>query len=134
MPTIIRRSETVTLTRRTREVRGAVGWQVTQGAWSPPTDVCETEKEYVVSVEVAGMRDMDFDVVFENGVLLVKGQRPDVQERRAYHQMEIHYGKFSAAVALPGPVDLDRSTAEYTDGFLVVRMPKAKMNDVKIEG
>jgi HSP20 family protein len=98
--------------------------------------VCETEKEYVVSVEVAGMRDTDFDVVFENGVLLISGQRPDVDvsERRAYHQMEIHYGKFSAAVALPGPVDLDHSEAKYTDGFLIVRMPKVKSTDVKIEG
>jgi HSP20 family protein len=134
MPTIIRRSETVTVSRRHRELRGAVGWQLSQGAWSPPTDVCETEHEYVVSVEIAGMRDSDFDVVFENGVLLISGQRPDVTERRAYHQMEIHYGKFSATVGLPGTVDLDHSEAEYADGFLIVRMPKAKATDVKIEG
>jgi HSP20 family protein len=134
MPTIIRRSETVTVSRRHRELRAAVGWHLSQGAWSPPTDVCETEQEYVVSVEIAGMRDSDFDVVFENGVLLISGQRPDVTERRAYHQMEIHYGKFSATVGLPGTVDLDHSEAEYADGFLIVRMPKAKATDVKIEG
>jgi HSP20 family protein len=48
--------------------------------------------------------------------------------------MEIHFGKFSSAVSLPGPVDLDRSQAEYKNGFLVVRLPKAKRVDVKIEG
>jgi hypothetical protein len=31
-------------------------------------------------------------------------------------------------------VDLDHSLAEYSDGFLIVRMPKAKRTDVKIEG
>jgi HSP20 family protein len=115
-------------------VRGALGWQVTAGVWSPPTDLFETSDEYVVSVEIGGMRESDFEVVYENGVLIVTGQRPDLTERRAYHQMEIHFGKFSTAVSLPGPVDLDTSKAEYRNGFLVVRLPKAKRVDVKIEG
>ena len=134
MPTVIRRSDSITVTERRREVRGALGWQVTSGVWSPPTDLFETPDEYVVSVEIAGMREPDFDVIYENGVLVVTGQRPDRTERRAYHQMEIHFGKFSSAVSLPGPVDLDRSQAEYKNGFLVVRLPKAKRVDVKIEG
>jgi HSP20 family protein len=134
MPTVIRKSDSFTVTERRREVRGALGWQVTSGIWSPPTDLFETPDEYVVSVEIAGMREADFDVIYENGVLVVTGQRADRTERRAYHQMEIHFGKFSSAVSLPGPVDLDRSQAEYKNGFLVVRMPKAKRVDVKIEG
>lgn len=134
MPTVIRKSDSFTVAERRREVRGALGWQVTSGVWSPPTDLFETPDEYVVSVEIAGMRESDFDVIYENGVLVVTGQRPDRTERRAYHQMEIHFGKFSSAVSLPGPVDLERSQAEYKNGFLVVRLPKAKRVDVKIEG
>jgi HSP20 family molecular chaperone IbpA len=30
-------------------------------------------------------------------------------------------------------VDLESSSAEYKDGFLTVRMPKAKRTDVKVE-
>jgi len=134
MPTVIRKSETYAVTDRRREVRGALGWQVTSGVWSPPTDLFETPEEYVVSVEIAGMRESEFEVVFDNGVLIVLGQRADRPERRAYHQMEIHFGKFSSAVALPGPVDLESSQAEYENGFLVVRLPKVKRVDVKIEG
>ena len=134
MPTVIRRSETVTITERRREVRGALGWQVTAGVWSPPTDLFETADEYVVSVEIAGMHESDIEVVYDNGVLVVTGQRADRTERRAYHQMEIHFGKFSSAVAVPGPVDLDHSLAEYKNGFLIVRLPKAKKVDVKVEG
>jgi HSP20 family protein len=134
MPTVIRRSATVRLTTRGRELHHPVGWQVTTGIWSPPTDVYETDHEYVVSVEVAGMRDRDFEVVFENGILSVSGRRPDVTERRAYHQMEIHFGEFSTAVGIPGPVDVDRSVAEYADGFLIVRMPKGQRStESKIE-
>ena len=133
MTTVIRKSGTLSVTARGQERRRTVSWQVTTGVWSPPTDVCETESEYVVTVEVAGMRDGEFEVLYENGTLLISGQRPDAGERRAYHQMEIHFGRFSTGVALPGPIDLDRSTAEYKDGFLVVKMPRMKSTSVKIE-
>ncbi len=133
MTTVIRRSGTFSLASRVQDRRHSFGWQVTSGVWSPPTDVYETEADYVVTVEVAGMREQEFEVLYDNGMLLISGQRPDVSERRAYHQMEIHFGEFSAAIALPGPVDVDHSVAEYKDGFLVVRLPKLKSTNVKIE-
>lgn len=134
MTTVIRRQETLSLGSRVQEHRRTLSWQVTSGVWSPPTDVYETDLEYVVAVEIAGMREGDFEVIYDSGMLLISGQRPDVTERRAYHQMEIHFGKFSAAVALPGAVDLDHAAAEYKDGFLLVKMPKLRSANVKIEG
>lgn len=134
MTTVIRRSGTLSVAARVQERRQTLGWQVTTGAWSPPTDVYETESDYVVTVEIGGMRESEFEVVYENGMLLIAGQRPDVAERRAYHQMEIHFGKFTAAILLPGPIDLDHSTAEYKDGFLIVRSPKLRSTTVKVEG
>jgi HSP20 family protein len=134
MPTVIRRTETLTVTEKRREVSRTVGWQVTSSVWSPPTDVYETDADFVVRVEVAGIRETDLDVSFENGILTIDGVRPDITERRAYHQMEIHFGKFSTAIGVPGPIDLDNSVAEYKDGFLIVRMPKVKLSNVKIEG
>ncbi len=133
MPTVIRKTETVTVTDKRREVSRTVGWQVTSSVWSPPTDVYETESDYVVRAEIAGVLEADLEITFENGILFIRGSRPDVSERRAYHQMEIHFGKFSAAISVPGPVDLDKSTAEYKDGFLMVRMPKTRPTDIKIE-
>jgi HSP20 family protein len=129
MATVIRRSESVSLSEKPRESLHVVGWRVSSGVWSPPTDIYETEKEYVVRVEVAVMREEDFEVTLENGVLLITGFRPDVMERRAYHQMEIRFGKFSSAVSVPGPIDLDRSDAHYEDGFLIVKLPKANSSE-----
>ena len=134
MPTVIRRSETVTVTDKRDETIHTVGWQVTSSLWSPPTDVYETESEYIVRIEVAGMRDSDFEITFNNGMLLVRGVRADTPERRGYHQMEIHFGKFSTSIGVPDPIDLDSSTAEYKDGFLIVKLPKANKTEVKIEG
>ena len=132
MAPVIRRSE-ITLTEKRREIIHAVSWQVLPSVWSPPTDVYETDDEYVVRVEVAGMRESDFEVMLEDGHLFVNGIRPDVPERRAYHQMEIRFGKFSTAIGIPGPVDLEKSEAEYENGFLTIVFPKLRSTNVKIE-
>lgn len=132
MPAIIRKSNTTTLETR-REVLHAVSWHVRSNVWSPPTDVYETEKEYVARVEIAGMREDDFEVTVENNILLISGSRPDYTERRAYQQMEIRFGKFSTAVSLPGPVNIEQARAEYKDGFLTVVIPKATSNQNKVE-
>ncbi len=132
MPTVIRKSAPTLLEAR-REILHAVSWQVRSTIWSPPTDGYETEEAYVVRVEIAGMREEDFDVAVENHTLHISGNRPDQLERRAYHQMEIRFGKFATAVSLPGPVNVEQYHAEYQDGFLTVTLPKAKPNQIKVE-
>lgn len=132
MPTIVRRTiPTIIETRR--EIFHAVSWQVRSSGWSPPTDVYETEERFTVRVEVAGMRDDDFDVAIENSVLMISGNRSDLNERRAYHQMEIRFGKFEIAVEIPIPVDIEKSVAEYKDGFLVIQLPKASPKQIEVE-
>ena len=134
MPTVIRKSEaSVSLPDRRRELIHAVSWTVRSSAWSPPTDVYETEEAYIIRVELAGMRDSDFEITVENGFLQIRGNRADFPERRAYQQMEIRFGRFSTVIGLPGPADVDGSTAEYVDGFLTVTMPKAKPNLVEVK-
>ena len=132
MPTIVRKSGTALMETR-REVLHAVSWHVRASVWSPPTDVYETEKAYVARVEIAGMREDDFEVLLENDTLLISGSRPDLTERRAYQQMEIRFGKFSTALTLPGPVNIEQARAEYKDGFLTVVLPKATPNQIKVE-
>ena len=137
MPTFIRKSRSSSndSVEPRREVLHAVGWQVQvrAGLWSPPTDVYETENNYVVRVEIAGMRDEDFEITIENNFLMISGSRPDIPERRAYQQMEIRFGKFETVVGIPGPLDFESSHAEYIEGFLTVTMPKAKPNQIEIE-
>lgn len=124
MPTIVRKSVSAIAETR-REILHSVSWHVRSSVWSPPTDVYETEEKYVIKVEIAGMRDDDFEVAFENGVLMIAGYRSDLNERRAYHQMEIRFGRFEIAVEIPVSVDLEKATAEYRDGFLTIVLPKS---------
>ena len=132
MPTIVRKSlSAVTETRR--DVLHTISWHIRSSVWSPPTDVYETEENYVIKVEIAGMRDEDFEVAFENHVLRISGYRPDRNERRAYHQMEIRFGRFELAVEVPSTVDMEKATAEYKDGFLMIMLPKSESKQDKVE-
>ncbi|MCJ7431893.1 MAG: Hsp20/alpha crystallin family protein [Anaerolineales bacterium] len=132
MPTVVRRSS-VNLFEARREILHAVSWQVQSSIWSPPTDVYETDDAYSVRVEIAGMCEDDFEVVVENNTLLISGYRPDILERRAYHQMEIRFGKFATAIGLPNPVDIDYAVDQYADGFLTITLPKSKPNHIKVK-
>lgn len=132
MPTVKRKPSAVIMEAR-REILHAVSWQVRSNVWSPPTDEYEIETAYVVRVEIAGMREEDFEVLLENDTLLISGSRSDVPDRRAYQQMEIRFGKFATSVNIPGPVDVDQAHAEYKDGFLTVVLPKATPNQIKVE-
>lgn len=127
MPTIIRKTGVPFMEVR-RDILHTVSWQVRSTIWSPPTDVCETEKAYIVRVEIAGMREEDFEAVIQNQTLHISGVRPDCYGRRAYHQMEIRFGKFEVSIGLPSPVDVEQSHAEYKDGFLTVTLPKENNN------
>ncbi len=78
------------------------------------------------------MHEGDFAINIDQNVLSISGLRPDVSERRAFHQMEIPFGEFSTVVEISSPIDVDSVQAEYKDGFLVVTLPKAKPKEIKI--
>jgi HSP20 family protein len=124
MPTIIRKPvHTINETRR--EILHAISWQVRSTLWRPPTDIFETDENFIIKVEIAGMRDDDIEVALENNLLLISGNRTDIPEQRAYyHQMEIQSGKFEIAAEIPVPVDAEKAGAVYKDGFLTITLPK----------
>ena len=119
----------------TDSISGGKRWRngVRSPVWRPPTDVYETEQDVIVRVEVAGMREDDFLISLTGDRLSVRGNRPDIQEKRAYHQMEIPFGEFSLEVKLPAPVLADQVVAEYQDGLLRLVFPKDKPKRIQVK-
>lgn len=108
--------------------------------WRPPTDSYETEKEYVVILELAQVDTQDVTITLSESVLSIRGVRRTTPpaERRRYHKMEIHYGPFEQKIAIPGEVDMENLSAHYKDGFLEIRLPKRAapskdIIDIKVE-
>jgi len=100
--------------------------------WRPPTDVYETDDCIVVKVEIAGMVEKDFSISLDAKRLIISGVRHDPAAKLGYQQMEILYGQFETDVHLPRAVDEDKIEATYQNGFLSVRLPKAKPHQVPV--
>lgn len=116
-----------------RPVPSAV--QHDDGMWQPQVDVYEVDEAFVVLVELAGMRDQQFDVTLAEEALLIAGRRPELHREgtRRFHQLAINEGPFHAVVLLPGPVVEDGVSAAYDDGFLTITLPKRRPQTHRIE-
>lgn len=101
-------------------------------AWRPPTDVYETTDCIIVKVEIAGMQREELHISLRAQDLTISGFRQDSAAKVGYQQMEIQYGAFESQVSLPAAVDQDAVEASYQEGFLVVRLPKAKAHHVRV--
>ncbi|MDI3339049.1 MAG: Hsp20/alpha crystallin family protein [Sphaerobacter sp.] len=106
------------------------------GVWRPPVEVYECETALVVTVEIAGMREEDLQVVVDESVLHIAGLRQNTapHPKRTYHEMGIAYGPFEAEVFLPFPVVLDAVEAVYEHGFLRVTLPRAQATRIVPRG
>lgn len=108
--------------------------------WKPPTDFYETEKNFVIVMELAQVKHEEVSITYQEGVLFIRGLRKATPpaERRKYHKMEINYGPFEQKITIPGDIDLDSMSAHYEDGFLEICLPKKEISsmgvvDIKVE-
>ncbi|BDI29666.1 heat-shock protein Hsp20 [Capsulimonas corticalis] len=100
--------------------------------WQPPVDIHETEEALLVKMELAGARADDLQVALssDDRVLTISGARGethlDREGRVRCHQLEIYFGPFERAIALPTsiPIERDNLKATYRDGFLIITLPK----------
>jgi len=97
------------------------------GGW-PTVDIFENRDKLVVKVEVPGMKKEDIDISLHDGVLAITGERKPEEkyEKAQTHRSERFVGRFHRAVALPVPVQADKTSANYQDGVLTVTLPKAE--------
>jgi HSP20 family protein len=98
--------------------------------WEPAIDVYETEREVVVIVDLAGVKESDFGLLVDRDTFTIQGFRHrtcPVAGQRAYHRVEIASGHFRRSVALPALVDAARVKATYGDGLVEVVLPKANI-------
>jgi HSP20 family protein len=93
---------------------------------TPNLGLTENEKEIVVSAEMPGLDDKDFEVTISGDLLTVKGEKKAEHEHRngdAY-DMERRFGSFSRSVRLPFEVNDEKVDASYEKGALTIRVPK----------
>ena len=100
------------------------GWE----GFQPRIDVRETDDEVLVTAEMPGLDEKDFELSLEQGALTVKGEKrheAEAKEGGSLRHLERSYGAFERTVALPCEVEADKAKAAYRKGVLHVTLPKA---------
>ena len=116
---------------------GDEGWFT--GTMVPALDMSETEIAIEVRMDVPGITAKDIDIQINGNLLTVTGERREEKEEKGktFHRVERSYGNFSRSVTLPCAVAESEVAAEYHDGVLTVKLPKAeesKAHKIKVKG
>ncbi len=98
-------------------------------AWSPPVSVWENEKEFVVSVDLAGVSRNDVEVKLQENRLTISGTRPAAfSNDHRLRASERPFGPFQRTVFLPpairGREESVPIDARLKDGELEIRVVK----------
>ena len=98
-----------------------------EGAYAtwPSMDLEETEKEYRVTAEIPGLEERDIEVLFQEGVLTLRGEKKLEKESQGRSIRERFYGRFERRVALDREVNEDAIHAAFRNGLLTVTLPKS---------
>ncbi len=93
---------------------------------SVATDVIEEDKDFLVKIELPGMKAENIDLSVTGNTITVKGEKQQENELKneSYLRREMAYGSFSRSVTLPETADLDKADASYKDGVLTITVPK----------
>ncbi|MFN3265143.1 MAG: Hsp20/alpha crystallin family protein, partial [Aquificaceae bacterium] len=104
--------------------------------FAPVVDVYETDQELVVKAELPGVKKENVEVSIRDNALHIRGEKREEKEEKTetYHRVERVYGKFERVLPLPADVKVESAKAEFKDGVLEIRIPKAEgAKEKKIE-
>ena len=95
-------------------------------AWAPPIDVFETGDRYVIAAELPGLARDQIELAMEESRLTIRGRRIEAPRSSDvhYHQVERGHGAFARTFEFAEKIDIERVTADLTDGVLTVSLPK----------
>ena len=109
-----------------------------RGSWVPAINILERQDAMVITADLPGLKAEDVEVTVEEGTLSIRGERKleEASEGETYHRVERLYGVFERTFTLPNSVDVDKIEARFSDGEMVLTLPKreeSKPRSVKIK-
>ncbi|MCW2650416.1 MAG: putative heat shock protein [Mycobacterium sp.] len=96
------------------------------GTWMPAGDVVETDNEYIVELELPGVRSEDIDVRVEGNELVVRGELKERKREGLFRRRTRRVGDFEYRVMLPGELREQDIQASLAYGVLRIEVPKAQ--------
>jgi len=97
--------------------------EIEHADWIPAADIYEDEREYLLALDLPGIRREGLDVSLDEGRLVIRGERAAAEGLRA-RRAERPQGRFVRTFSLPDAVDRGAIAADYKDGVLLLHLPK----------
>lgn len=94
----------------------------------PAVDVIETKEGTSIVAELPGVKKEDLKLKFENNVLTISGERKPYQTSEDARVLlnELRVCNFNRSLEISHDVDIDKISAEITDGILQIDLPKSE--------
>ena len=92
------------------------------------TEVFSKDSDLVYRIALPGIDQKAIDLSVEGNVLKIKAERkePNSVKEGDWYARSFCYGQFEQSWTLPKGVNLDEVSAEFKNGVLEVRVPRAK--------
>lgn len=99
----------------------------------PVSDLKETDKDVVASIEVPGVSKKDIQLnVTEDGLeVKVEQKHEKKEEKEGYVRMESGYRSYYRRLPFPTKVIAEKAEAKYENGVLEVTVPKQQIESKK---
>lgn len=105
-----------------------------ESIWRPAVEIKQTDKEYKVKVQLAGVKKDDIKVDIDNDFMTIsaemheeKDEHEQEEHNEKYHTCEFRYGKYQRTISFDTPVKSQDSHAQYKNGVLTITVPKQEM-------
>jgi len=95
--------------------------------WAPVIDLVNEPTRLVLTAEVPGLRVDDIEVCYEEGQVILKGNKLSsrVEDTKVdYVRRERRFGRFQRAIPLTEAINSEAITAKCVSGVLEVVLPK----------
>lgn len=104
----------------------------------PDLNISSDDKEYVITLEAAGLEQKDISIELSDRRLLIKGNKQEEIENKDkdFYRIERKFGSFQRVLALPEDAVADAIKASMKNGLLTVKIPRSEnqlTNSKKIE-
>lgn len=102
-----------------------VGW--------PSVEISDTGKSLTVTAEVPGLEEKDVEVLLNDGVLTIQGEKRAETEDNDMQFSERYYGRFERRIPLGVEIDQDHVEARFKNGVLTVTLPKSEKAQAQVK-
>jgi HSP20 family protein len=111
-------------------MEGEQEYQAGSQSWNPPVNISWAGNNFIIKIELPGVKWEDIHIQFEGGILTIYGEK--IEEHQHWVKLEFQYGRFRRSFQLPEQVKPDKINASLRDGILEVRIPIREKNRGRI--